>query len=127
MTGVSVTASVTLVSNAVRDAQLHQQRGAECGSVFRGGADPHGAGQTNGVVLNVLGNMTVDSLSRVDVSGKGYGSLSGPGKGRQLRVRQLRREAVMGAMGGTGLKGAPGGGLRLLDRARGCGQRGRAT
>ncbi len=50
-------------------------------SVLNGAVLTHAAGQTNGVLLTVMGKVVVDSLSQVDVSGKGYGSDSGPGHG----------------------------------------------
>ena len=53
---------------------------AQSVSLTNGGILTHVA-TSNGTVLTVSGDMTIDALSRVDVSGKGYGAASGPGSG----------------------------------------------
>jgi hypothetical protein len=110
VTGVTVNASLSLVSNAVLTLCYTNAVGQDL-QVMYGSMLTHAAGQTNGVLVNVAGNMTVSAGSSVDVSGKGYGSLSGPGKGAAggTGSQQYGGGAGYGANGGNGQGGAAGG------------------
>jgi hypothetical protein len=103
-------------------------------AVLSGATLTHSSGATNGVLLNVLGDMTVDSTSRVDVTGKGYGTGTGPGAGGYnyngystgggyggrgglsggLPYGSMTEPAYSGSGGGANSGSAPGGGAVRL-------------
>jgi hypothetical protein len=50
-------------------------------TVTNNGTVTHTAGQVEGLFLTVTGNVVIDAGSAINVTGKGYGSASGPGAG----------------------------------------------
>jgi hypothetical protein len=72
--------------------------------VINGGIVTHSAAAASGLVLDIAGDVYVDFISYIDVSGKGYGPADGPGQGQGEEL--YAAGAGYGGLGGKSQTGA---------------------
>ncbi|MFO0856913.1 MAG: immunoglobulin domain-containing protein [Phycisphaerales bacterium] len=66
----------------------------------------HAAGEVNGLLLDIAGNLTIDSGCLIDVSARGYAGGQGPGAGGSTTTQPCSGRGGAGGYGGSGSAGS---------------------
>ncbi len=99
-----------LIYNGVGTTELSQPitvSQANVDLVVRGGARlSHPASNTSGLLIDVAGNVIIESGSAIDVSSRGFGSEQGPGAGGSTPTVFCAGRGGAGGYGGNGAAGS---------------------